>query len=69
MPEVIQIDIGAAGDVNVETRGFVGAGCTAVTKAIEAALGTTTSDVKKPEFHQQAKAHERANATAGAGRS
>ena len=69
MAKEIHVRISEAGDVKVEAKGVVGNGCAALTKAIEQALGTTTGDVKKPEFHQQANAHERANATAGGRRS
>lgn len=53
MAEVI-IDIGADGTVKIESKGVVGQGCGALTKAIEGALGQTTSDVKKAEYFQQA---------------
>ena len=68
MAEQIEVVIDADGNASVEAKGVRGQGCAALTKAIEASLGTTTGDVKKPEFHQQAAAHEQRRATAGGGR-
>ena len=53
MPKSIEIDIDTNGGVQIEAIGFKGKGCEAATKAIEEALGTTTSRKKKPEYHQQ----------------
>lgn len=50
MAHTIEIVIDEEGATTVETKGFKGAGCGALTKALEAALGTTTGDVKKPEY-------------------
>ena len=55
MAKTIIIDIATDGSVKIDTKGFVGAECKEATRAIEKALGTTTADVKKPEFTQQAK--------------
>lgn len=49
MPEIICI-IDEDGNTTVEASGVSGPGCQALTRAIEAAIGQTTSDVKKPEF-------------------
>lgn len=38
----------------VETSGYKGKGCAVDSKVIQDALGITTNDVKKPEFHQDA---------------
>ena len=51
MPQVI-IDITPDGETTVEARGFQGAQCRDATSALERALGTTTKDVKKPEYSQ-----------------
>jgi hypothetical protein len=59
MQEVI-VTIDAEGDTKVEAKGVVGSDCAALTRAIEQALGSTVSDVKKPEFYQQQKAGQRA---------
>lgn len=62
MPQEIIIEVGEDASVTVESKGVVGQGCAALTKAIEQAIGTTTADLKKPEYHaavsqaQQAKA-------------
>ena len=52
MPEV-NVTISPTGEVKVEAANVQGAGCSALTQAIEAALGRTTADVKKPEYYQQ----------------
>lgn len=57
MPQ-IQVDVDTDGNVKVEAKGVTGQGCAALTKALEESLGRTVGDVKKPEFYQQAKAHE-----------
>jgi hypothetical protein len=51
MPQVI-IDITPDGETTVEAQGFQGAQCKDATIAFEKALGTTTRDVKKPEYSQ-----------------
>jgi hypothetical protein len=65
MPE-IHVTISSEAEVKVEARGTVGAGCTQLTRAIEKAIGTTTGDVKKSEFYQQA--NQAAGQQAAAGR-
>lgn len=59
MAEVI-IDIDAQGNTKVESRGVKGAGCKALTAAIEAALGKTVTDQTTTEFFQKEHAHARA---------
>ena len=51
--EEIIIDIAANGDVTVEGKAITGSDCKALTKEIEAALGTVTRQSLKPEFYQQ----------------
>ena len=53
MPQQVIVTVDESGEVRVEAKGVVGSGCSALTKAIEQAIGTTTGDAKKPEFHQQ----------------
>lgn len=53
MTEVI-VTIGEDGTVSVEAKCVKGKGCAALTQAIEAAIGRTTADLRKPEYHQQA---------------
>lgn len=56
------VTVGETGDVKVEANGCVGNGCAALTAEIEKAIGKTTGDVKKSEFHQQAQAGQQAKA-------
>jgi hypothetical protein len=49
MPQVI-ITITADGQSKVEAKGVRGAGCQALTRDIEKALGTTAADTKTAEF-------------------
>ena len=48
----ITIDFDAQGNVSVASQGVKGSGCQALTKAIEAAIGTTSTDTKTAEFFQ-----------------
>ena len=54
MSEQIVIEFDPQGNVKVAAQGVKGAGCQALTKAIEAAIGTTSSDQKTAEFFQMA---------------
>lgn len=67
MPQII-VDIEADGTTKVEAAGVVGSSCQQLTRAIEEALGQTTSDVKKPEFHRAAPLGQTNQATLGGGR-
>jgi hypothetical protein len=53
--EQIEVTVAADGGTKVEVKGCAGKQCGELTKALEAALGTVTQDVKKPEFYQPAK--------------
>lgn len=53
MDQVI-VDIDADGNVKVEAEGVRGAGCAALTRAIEAAIGQTVADQKKAAYYQPA---------------
>jgi len=44
----------AGGKATIETSGFQGISCLSETAELEAALGVTTDDQKKPEFYQRA---------------
>ncbi len=46
----IEITIEANGDVKIEGKGFTGNECTALTKAIEDALGTVSKRELKREY-------------------
>ena len=52
MAEEIVMDIDANGNVQIETNGFVGADCQAITKGLEEALGTVERAELKPEYRQ-----------------
>jgi hypothetical protein len=53
--------------VTVETVGVKGPACEKLSEAIEAAIGSQTSNTRKPEYHQHAQAVQPAQATQGAG--
>jgi hypothetical protein len=53
MKKQIHVRVSPIGEITVEAQGFKGQGCEAATKAIEAALGTTTQHTRKPEFWQR----------------
>lgn len=63
MTQQVIVDVSPEGDVKVEAKGVVGSGCQKLTEAIERAIGTTTKDQKKPEFHQSAAAGQTNKAT------
>lgn len=50
--KIIQIVVSPAGKSSVETKGFAGAECRDASKFIEQALGKTTGEQLKAEFHQ-----------------
>lgn len=62
--KTIEVVIAADGSVSVETKGVVGAGCEALSKAIEDALGVTVANTRKAEFHQTANISQQAKAGA-----
>jgi len=53
MPQVT-IDITATGDTTVQVTGLNGPGCKQLTAAIEAAVGTKTSDQPTSDMHRAA---------------
>lgn len=53
MSRRILVKVSPAGEITVEADGFQGNGCEAATKAIEEALGKTTTRVRKPDFWRQ----------------
>lgn len=61
MPEIL-VHIDPQGEVKVEASGVAGSGCQALTRALEQQLGSTTADVKKPEFYQQQNSKNRQQA-------
>lgn len=55
------------GSVVVETVGVVGPACEKLSEAIEKAIGSATSNQRKPEYNRQVKAAQPAAASQGAG--
>lgn len=53
MSEKIKVTIKPNGDSVVEVSGVKGEGCRALTAALEAALGNTTSDTATSEMYEQ----------------
>jgi hypothetical protein len=54
MNRTIEITVLADGQTRVETKGFSGAACRQASRFLENALGQTTSEQLKAEFHQPA---------------
>ena len=52
MNQNIEIIISADGQTRIETKGFTGSDCRTASRFLEQALGQTTSEQLKPEFHQ-----------------
>ena len=52
MNKTIEVVVSPAGDVQLETKGFVGANCLAASAAMEKALGLAVSDERTAEFFQ-----------------
>jgi len=50
--QTIEIIITADGQSRVETQGFTGGDCRTASRFLEQALGQSTSEQLKPEFHQ-----------------
>ncbi len=52
MTQTIEITIDLAGHVTLQTRGFSGAACQAVSRALEQELGLRTADQLTSEYFQ-----------------
>jgi len=48
----ILVTIGPTGETTVAVQGAAGPSCQDLTRALEAALGTTTQDTPTPEYYQ-----------------
>ncbi len=57
MPQVI-ITISRTGRSRVETKAVAGSNCQSLSRDLEAALGKTTGDEKKPEFFHAAQSQQ-----------
>lgn len=55
MDPIIDVTIGPDGTVRIETSGFEGGACEQATRALEDALGTTTSYEHTSEFYADEK--------------
>jgi hypothetical protein len=52
--KTIEITFLPNGQLRVETKGFVGGECREASRFLEQAIGQSTHEVLKPEFHQTA---------------
>ncbi|QDT86348.1 DUF2997 domain-containing protein [Gimesia chilikensis] len=53
MNQIIELTIAPDGQSRVETQGFTGDSCRTASRFLEQALGKSTSEQLKPEFHQR----------------
>jgi len=58
--QTIELLISPAGEVVVQTKGFVGASCQDASRFLEQALGEKTNEQKTAEFYQQSVQREQA---------
>lgn len=58
MNQTIEIIITPDGQSRLETQGFSGSDCRTASRFLEQALGKSTSEQLKPEFHQNASEEE-----------
>ena len=52
--KTIEITFLPNGQSRVETKGFIGGECREASRFLEQALGQSTQEAQKPEFHQSA---------------
>ena len=52
MSQTIEVVVAPNGETRVETKGFTGVSCRGASEFIERALGASTGERLKPEFHQ-----------------
>lgn len=64
MPTKLTITVSPEAETKIEVSGVTGSGCKALTKPIEDALGTVTSDKQTADYHKQPQQRQ----TAGGGR-
>ena len=50
----ITVEVSPEGETEIKVEGHCGPGCKELTRAIEKAIGHTTSDQLTPEFHRSA---------------
>ena len=63
--KIIEIIVSPQGETKIETRGFSGSECQQASQFIELALGTKTSELVTPEFHQAHSSGENQQQTNG----
>lgn len=59
--QTVTIDIDADGTPTIKVNGVPGKSCKDITKTVERALGTVTSDKSTPEMYQPEKAQRHVN--------
>jgi hypothetical protein len=52
MPRTIEVIVSSTGEITVQTKGCAGSDCYQVSRFLEQALGTKTSDRPTSEFYQ-----------------
>lgn len=50
--KLVTVTIEENGDSSVDLAGFQGRGCAAIQEGFARAVGTSTHEIKKPEFHR-----------------
>jgi hypothetical protein len=50
--KIIEVIVSPAGEVKIETKGFVGASCRDASRFLEEALGVKTEERLTAEFHE-----------------
>lgn len=55
-PEIVDLDFGPDGTMNVDLKNFHGKGCKAITDALKV-MGETIKEEVKPEFHEAERSH------------
>ena len=58
MKQIIELTIAPDGRSRIETQGFTGDSCRTASRFLEQALGKSTSEQLKPEFHQHVSEEE-----------
>lgn len=59
----IVVTISPEGEVVIESVGYKGSACSLATKALEKALGISSKDTKKKEYHESDQALQRQGST------
>jgi hypothetical protein len=54
MSRIIEVTVSPTGETKIQTKGYSGSDCLEASKALEQALGVTTSDTRTGEFYSAA---------------